>query len=216
MIRIKADFDDVSAECLYNVLHDGEYRSQWDERMIEGFEIGWLSPNSDIGYYSIKSPKPLKNREFVTQRCWLDLGANRDKIIFNHSINHVKHPPKKGFVRGISYLTAYYIRPVSASACTVFYITQSDPGGSLPTWIVNMTSKVIAPKVIKKMHKHSLKYDKWKAKNRPNYMPWIHPDQITAPRVDLKDIDLSGLKADFVDESQIEMENNDDTNDNDE
>ena len=52
MIRIKADFDDVSAECLYNVLHDGEYRSQWDERMIEGFEIGWLSPNSDIGYYS--------------------------------------------------------------------------------------------------------------------------------------------------------------------
>ena len=56
--------------------------------MIEGYEICYLSPCSDIGYYSLKSPKPLKNRDFVTQRCWLDYGDGKDKIDFTHSVNH--------------------------------------------------------------------------------------------------------------------------------
>lgn len=88
MIRCKADFDDVSAKTLYNVVQDGEYRYSWDDKMAEGIEICYISPFSDIGYYAIKSPKPLKNRDFVTQRCWLDLGDNQDKIVFNHSVNH--------------------------------------------------------------------------------------------------------------------------------
>lgn len=29
---------------------------------------------------------PLMNRDFVTQRCWLDQG--KEKIILNHSVNH--------------------------------------------------------------------------------------------------------------------------------
>ena len=88
MLKAKAEFSDVPASLLYNVLHDGEYRSQWDDRMIEGYEICYVTPFSDIGYYSVKSPKPFKNRDFVTQRCWLDFGVDNDKIIFNHSVNH--------------------------------------------------------------------------------------------------------------------------------
>jgi hypothetical protein len=88
MIKAKVDLDDVSVDVFYDVCQDGEYRPEWDDRMIECFEICYLSPFSDIGYFSIKSPKPLKNRDFVTQRCWLDYGPGREKIIFNHSVNH--------------------------------------------------------------------------------------------------------------------------------
>jgi hypothetical protein len=75
--------------------------------MVEGHEICSVSPSSDIGYYLgcfffinsfvsieiylVKSPTPFKNRDFVTQRCWLDLGRNQEKYIINHSVNHLVH-----------------------------------------------------------------------------------------------------------------------------
>lgn len=88
MIRVQADLSDVSARLFYDFMLDSEYRLEWDDRMIEGFEICYITPFSDIGYYSVKSPKPFKARDFVTQRCWLDYGDGLDKVVFNHSINH--------------------------------------------------------------------------------------------------------------------------------
>jgi len=39
---------------------------------------------------AVKTPGPLRNRDFVTQRVWLDLG--KEMMIFNHSVNHTVHP----------------------------------------------------------------------------------------------------------------------------
>lgn len=43
---------DVPAETLYDVLHDIEYRKKWDTNVIETFDIGRLTANSDVGYYA--------------------------------------------------------------------------------------------------------------------------------------------------------------------
>ena len=47
-------------------------------------------------------------------------------------------PPKKGFVRGISYLTGYYLVPMDGrksheTGTQLYYVTQSDPKGK---WLV--------------------------------------------------------------------------------
>jgi len=198
VIRVQSEFSGVTADVLYDVIHDSQYRSTWDNAMLEGYEICTVSPNSDIGYYSMKSPPPFKNRDFVTQRCWLDYGQNHDKMIINHSVNHLREPPKKNNVRGISYLTGYLIRPSGRSSCTFYYMTQCDPGGSLPAWVVNKASKALVPKLIKKLGKASAKYESWKGKNQPAFKPWIYPEQMPAPRWNPADIGTFNIQETLV------------------
>lgn len=43
---------DVSAATMYDVLHDAQYRRDWDPNMEESYDIARLSANADVGYYS--------------------------------------------------------------------------------------------------------------------------------------------------------------------
>ncbi|XP_030251244.1 START domain-containing protein 10 isoform X2 [Sparus aurata] len=120
---------DVTAETLYDVLHDTSYRKKWDTNMIDTYDIARLTANADIGYYSWKCPSPLKNRDFVTMRSWLPLG--NDYLIINYSVKHPQHPPKKDYVRAVSLLTGYLIQSNGANCSTLYYLTQVDPKVSL-------------------------------------------------------------------------------------
>lgn len=52
MIKVVTVFSNVSAQLLYDVLHDPEYRSVWDHMMIDGYEAYRVCANSSIDYYS--------------------------------------------------------------------------------------------------------------------------------------------------------------------
>lgn len=38
------------------MLHDTRYRKKWDSNMIETYDIGRLTVNADVGYYSCEQP----------------------------------------------------------------------------------------------------------------------------------------------------------------
>ncbi|XP_005097481.1 START domain-containing protein 10 [Aplysia californica] len=176
MVKVRCVFDDIDIATMYDVLHDPQYRKTWDRTMLEGAEICAINPNNDIGYYAIRSPPPLKNRDFVTQRSWLDCGY--EKIIFNHSVNHSARPPRKGVIRGTSYLTGYYLVKLEDRKTQLTYVSQSDPKGNLPAWAVNKLTKMFAPKVIGRIYKAAKGYEAWKSKNRPEFKPWANPEQM--------------------------------------
>ncbi|KAF5881278.1 PCTP-like protein, partial [Clarias magur] len=124
-IKCRMVCKDISAETMYDVLHDIDYRRKWDSNVIETFDIGKLTVNADVGYYSWKCPKPLKNRDVITLRSWLPMG--NDYIIMNYSVKHPKYPPKKDMVRAVSIQTGYLIQSNGASSCTLTYLAQVDP-----------------------------------------------------------------------------------------
>ncbi|KAJ6655464.1 hypothetical protein lerEdw1_005165 [Lerista edwardsae] len=201
-IKMQITCRDVSPETLYDVLHDTHYRKKWDSNMIETYDIGRLTVNADVGYYSWRCPSPLKNRDFVTLRSWLPLG--NDYIIINYSVKHPKYPPRKEFVRAVSLTTGYLIKATGSTGCILYYLTQVDPRGSLPKWVVNKVSQYVAPKAMKKIYKAGLKYPDWKRKHDPNFKPWVYPEQNTLPTITLAELSLQHADSlENIDESGL-------------
>ncbi|CAG9834738.1 unnamed protein product [Diabrotica balteata] len=186
MVKVQTVFQDVAANTLFDVLHDPGYRKEWDEHMQASIEIGYLNPNNDVGYYALSCPTPVKNRDFVLQRSWLDMGA--EKLILNHSVNHKDYAIRKGYIRAISHMTGFVIRE-SAKGCFLGYISQTDPRGKLPPWLVNKITQKFAPKVVKQLKKAAEGYETWKSsQENPYYKPWIYPEQtMSSPRINISD-----------------------------
>ncbi|XP_039766475.1 START domain-containing protein 10-like isoform X1 [Ornithorhynchus anatinus] len=204
-IKMRISCRDVAAETLYDMLHDIHYRPKWDSHMIDTFDIGRLTANADVGYYSWRCPSPLKNRDFVTLRSWLPLG--QDYIIVNYSVKHPKHPPRKDFVRAVSLQTGYLVKASGGGGCVLYYLSQVDPRGSLPKWVVNKVSQLMAPKALKKIYKAGLKYPEWKRKHSPGYKPWLFPEQSTLPTLSLAELALQHADSlEAIDESGVAEE----------
>ncbi|KAJ7337993.1 hypothetical protein JRQ81_010519 [Phrynocephalus forsythii] len=201
-LKMQITCKDLPPETLYDVLHDSHYRKKWDSNMIETYDIGRLTVNADVGYYSWRCPSPLKNRDFVTLRSWLPLG--NDYMIINYSVKHPKYPPRKDFVRAVSLQTGYLIKATGKSGCILYYLTQVDPRGSLPKWVVNKASQYVAPKAMKKIYKAGLKYPEWKQRHDPDFKPWVYPEQNVLPNINLADLSLQHADSlENIDESKF-------------
>ncbi|CAJ1065658.1 START domain-containing protein 10 [Xyrichtys novacula] len=193
---------EVSAETMYDVLHDIEYRKKWDSNVIETFDIGKLTVNADVGYYSWKCPGPLRNRDVITLRSWLPIG--KDYIIMNYSVKHHKYPPKKDLVRAVSIQTGYLIQCQGPKSCALTYLAQVDPRGSLPKWVVNKSTQLLAPHALKKINKACLKYSTWKQGHNPGFKPWLYPEQTTLPSIPLTELSIQRAESlENIDESSL-------------
>ncbi|XP_061692006.1 START domain containing 14 [Syngnathoides biaculeatus] len=199
-IKCKITIKDVSAATMYDVIHDSEYRKTWDPAMVESFDIARVSACADLGYYSWSCPKPIKNRDVVTLRSWRV--TDDDYVIINFSVKHPKFPPRTDVVRAVSVLTGYYVKPTGPSSCVFIYLSQADPKGSLPKWLVNKASQVLAPRVMKCIHAAAQKYPEWKRHNCPEHKPWLFPEQCALPRMDPSELAIQrGDSLENLDES---------------
>ncbi|KAF5397622.1 putative Phosphatidylcholine transfer protein [Paragonimus heterotremus] len=188
MIKVTASFPDISADVLYDTLHDSVYRPSWDKTTRESFEYCRVCPNSSIEYYAMKSPFAFANRDFVLNRVWKILG--KDYMIINRSVFHKKLPVRKEYVRALSFITGYLITSTGASSCDFTYLTQNDPRGDIPAWAINLVATSVAPSIMKTLHRAALRYPAWKEQHDPTFMPWRNPAQQSGivPLVDMADV----------------------------
>mmetsp|Transcript_391 Transcript_391/g.500 ORF Transcript_391/g.500 Transcript_391/m.500 type:complete len:238 (+) Transcript_391:36-749(+) len=173
MFKLTRPMEDIKPETLYDVLHDHNYRKVWDENMLSGIVIEQMNKTNEVGYYAAKSPGPISNRDFVNQRCWRALPDKGEWLIINWSVKHHEYPEQKGFVRAISILSGYYITKHSSGGTFFTYVTQTDPKGWIPSWVVNSVTGKFAPRVADTLHEVAQKYPEWKKENQPEWRPWL-------------------------------------------
>jgi len=173
IVKLVARLPELEALTLYDVLHDPDYRKEWDDNMVEGYLIEQLDANNDVGYYSAKSPVALVSpRDFVNERSWRVKDEGKEYVIMNHSVVHPKMPETKKFVRANSIKTGYLVRPHSEGGCVLTYITQTDVRGWIPTSLMNTLTTKFAPKLIERLERVGKGYHAWKSEHNPNSFPW--------------------------------------------
>ncbi|XP_038113791.1 START domain-containing protein 10 [Culex quinquefasciatus] len=189
MVKIHTEFGDVTADTLFDVLHDPDYRKVWDSHMLASHEIGVLNVNNDVGYYAMSCPPPLKPRDFVLQRSWLDTGPQGEQMLLSRSVPHKNFPPKKGYVRAMSYITGFVLQTNgnSKTGCLLKYVAHCDPQGTLPPWLVNKVTHTLGPRMVKDLKKAALGYVAWKQQQPHLRKPWRFPEEINGPRISIED-----------------------------
>lgn len=133
-------------------------------------------------------PAPLKPRDFVLMRSWLDTGPRGEAMLISRSVEHRDYPPKKGFIRAFSHLTGFVLRPHGQDSCILSYVTHCDPQGALPPWLVNKVTHTFGPRMIKDLQKASVGYLAWKTERNLYWKPWRFPEQIDKPRISIEEV----------------------------
>ena len=102
-----------------------------------------------VGYNRIGSPWPVSDRDVVLTSKRMDLEGGRIRIEFQ-SIQDDSVPRPNGSVRMKNLTGSYELTPVEGGT-EVVYTLDSDPGGSLPGWLVREASKDLPLQTLKKL-----------------------------------------------------------------
>ena len=66
-------------------------------------------------------------------------------------------------------------------------------------------NKLLLLQIIARIYKASKNYEKWKSSHNPHFKPWLYPEQMTLPRLDMSQIKplSAGVSSESIDESGV-------------
>jgi hypothetical protein len=119
-----------------HILEPDRY-STWQYNMVESRLLKRLAENELIYYSQIRAPWPASNRDLVSK-----VKITQDPVtkvmIFDMVSLPDFIPEKKGVVRIPRSEGKWIMTPAGTSRIRVDYTFLVEPGGSLPSWLVNM------------------------------------------------------------------------------
>jgi len=140
-----SDFKAIKVDCELNttltkltaVVLDANAGTEWVYSTKSSVLLKQVSP-SELYYYSeVKLPWPLSNRDFIAH-----LIATQDPttkvVTINGPVEPDYLPEKKGIVRVHKSSGKWVITPKGTNRIRLEYTLETDPGGSIPAWLVNM------------------------------------------------------------------------------
>jgi len=108
-----------------------------------------LPDGSHLSYNRIGSPWPVSDRDVVLRSTRKNFPDGHIRIEFE-STDDAKLPVPSGVVRMPRLVGSYDLTP-QATGTKVVYTVDSDPGGSLPAWLVRQASQELPYKTLKNL-----------------------------------------------------------------
>ncbi|XP_007121215.1 phosphatidylcholine transfer protein isoform X2 [Physeter macrocephalus] len=152
--------EDCSLDLLADVYMDLDYRKQWDQYVKELYE---KECNGEVVvYWQVKYPFPMSNRDYVyvRQRRELDHEGQKIHVILAQSTSMPQFPEKSGVIRVKQYKQRLAIQSDGKRGSKVFMYYFDNPGGQIPSWLVNWAAKNGVPNFLKDMTKACQNYHK--------------------------------------------------------
>eukprot|EP00903_Cladosiphon_okamuranus_P022209 g20424.t1 len=133
---------DVPAEAIVELFESSERVKEYNKWFLEGRDLELLDDDTMVVWASSPAPLPfVKPRDFVTV---VNVRRLEDGsiVVVNRGYRHPAAPPSSDYVRGEVILAANVIKPDSKNRYKTHFtmLTQVDPGGIAPAWIVNKIS----------------------------------------------------------------------------
>lgn len=126
-----------SLAALTAVLMDIDGSKDWVYATKKITLLKQISPTSLIYYSEIEIPWPASNRDFI-----VEIRATQDektKVVTVDGFNKPAYlPENKNLVRIQQSFSKWLITPLSKGQVKIEYVLQVDPGGNIPTWLINL------------------------------------------------------------------------------
>ena len=138
-------------------LNDVPKYKSWVYKCIAAEELGREDAQNYTYYVETDMPFPLQNRDLVVKsKSWKDPVTG---IVMSKSVAAQDVMPKKnGIVRIPAYESSWRIEPLGPNKTFIDYKVKTDPGGSLPAWIVNMGVTIGPVKTMQALRKELDQY----------------------------------------------------------
>ncbi|XP_029998069.1 phosphatidylcholine transfer protein [Sphaeramia orbicularis] len=145
-------------ELCADVYMDLEYRKKWDGYVKELYEKDFDGQMAI--YWEVKYPFPLSNRDYVyiRERRDLDVDGRKIWVILARSSPETPCPERSNVLRVKDYKQSVAMETDGGSGTKVFMNYFDNPGGNIPTWLVNWAAKSGVPGFLKDMQNACSKY----------------------------------------------------------
>ncbi len=130
---------EVSVNSIMSLLMNTASYPEWVYKCSYAGPVESTSILNTVDYYQIDFPWPFSDRDLYTHT--ITTIHPETGVITSTSTGMADFAPEReGFVRVPTHFNQWIITPVSATKTHLEYFLQSTPGGSIPTWLVNLAA----------------------------------------------------------------------------
>jgi ribosome-associated toxin RatA of RatAB toxin-antitoxin module len=119
------------------LLLDVDNYDRWVYKCAESTILEEIDELQSYCYYNIDFPWPMSDRDMIIYSTITQDPVT--KTVVSNSYGRPNYlPEKEGLVRIADHFNQWQFKPLSSGQIQVTYLLKSDPGGSIPSWMINL------------------------------------------------------------------------------